>query len=91
MAKKYVYWSDLQEFGYSIKKSRPILPNRQDTDVSKDLTDSPDHKIDFGETKVVAQTNHWRKLLIIKTLLFQKHNPNLDVNGTSVPLYLFNT
>ena len=55
------------------------------------LTDNPDHKIDFGETKVMVQINHWRKLLITKTLLIQKHNLNLNVGTTSIPLYLFNT
>ena len=51
-----VYLSDLQEFNYLAKKSQPhvlTLPNRQDTDVSKHLTDNPDHKIDFDLTEVM--------------------------------------
>ena len=55
---KHVYRSDSQESSYSVKKSRPTSPNRQDTDVSKHLTDNPDHKIDFDETEIIAQTNH---------------------------------
>ena len=74
-----------------LKNHDPNSPNRQDTDVSKHLTDNPDHKIDFDKTEIMAQTNHWRKLLITKTLLIQKHNPNLNVDRTSIPLYLFNT
>ena len=66
-------------------------PNRQHTDISKHLIDNPDHKIDFNETEVMTQTNHWQKLLITETLLIQKHNPNLNINRTSTPLYLFNT
>ena len=64
---------------------------RQDTDVSKHLTDNPDHKIDFDKTEIMAQTNHWRKLLITETLLIQNDNPNLNVDRTSIPLYLFHT
>ena len=74
-----------------LKNHDPYSPNRQDTDVSKHLTDNPDHKIDFDKTEIMAQTNHWRKLLITETLLIQKHNPNLNVDRTSIPLYLFNT
>ena len=77
---KHVYWSDFQESNYSVKKSRPTSPNRQDTDVSKHLTDNPDHKIDFDKTEIMAKTNHWQKLLITETLLIQKHNPNLNVD-----------
>ena len=58
---------------------------------SKHLTENPDHKIDFDKTEIMAQTNHWGKLLITETLLIQKHNPNLNVDRTSIPLYLFNT
>ena len=55
------------------------------------LTDNPDHKIDFNKTEIIAQTNHWQKLLINETLLIQKHNPNSNVNKKSGPLDLFGT
>ena len=74
-----------------LKNHDPTSPNRQVTNVSKHLTDNPRSKIDFDETEIMAQTNHWRKLLITETLLIQKHNPNLNVDRTSIPLYLFNT
>ena len=87
---KHVYWSDFQESNYSGKKSRPHFARRQDTDVSKHLTDNPDHKIDFDKTEIMAQTNHLRKLLITETLLIQKHNPNLNVDRPSITLDLLN-
>ena len=61
---KHVYWSDFQESTVitRLKDDGPTSPNRQDTDVSKHLTNNPDHKIDFDETEIMAQTNHWRKL-----------------------------
>ena len=74
-----------------LKNHNPTTPNRQDTDVFKHLTYNPDHKIDFDDLEIMAQINHWRKLLITETLLIQKHNPNLNVDWTSIPLYLFNT
>ena len=88
---KHVYWSDFQKSNYSVKNHDPTSPNRQDTDVFKHLTDNPDHEIDFDKTEIMAQTNHWRKLLITQTLLIQKHNPNLNVDKTSILLYLFYT
>ena len=74
-----------------LKYHDPTSPYRLDTNVSKHLTDNPNQKIDFDKTEIMAQTNHWRKLFITKTLLIQKHNPNLNVDRTSKPLYLFNT
>ena len=74
-----------------LKNHDPTSPNRQDTDVFKHLTDNPNHKIDFDKTEIMAQTNHWRKLLITQTLLIQKHNPILNVDKTSILLYLFHT
>ena len=47
--------------------SRPTSPNRQDTDVSKRLTDNPDHKINFDKTEIMAEADHWRQLLITET------------------------
>ena len=61
---KRVYWSDFQESTVitRLKDDGPTSPNRQDTDVSEHLTNNPDHKIDFDETEIIAQTNHWQKL-----------------------------
>ena len=70
-----------------LKNHDPTSPNRQNTDVSKHLTDNPNHKIAVDRTEVTAQTNHGRKLLITETLLIQKHDPNLNVDRTSIPLY----
>ena len=58
-----------------LKNHDPNSPNRQDTDVYKHLTDNPDHKIDFDKTEIMAQTNHWRKLLITETLLVKNTIP----------------
>ena len=70
-----------------LKNHDPTSPDRQDADLSKHLADNPDHKIDFDESEAMAQSSHWRKLLTNETLLIQKHNPNLNVDRTSTPLY----
>jgi len=59
------------------------------TDVSNCLTINRDHKINFTETEILAQTNHWRKLLITGTLLIQKHNSDLNIDKFSTLLYYF--
>ena len=70
-----------------LKNHDPTSPNRQNTDVSKHLTDNPNHKIAFDQTEMTAHTNHGRKLLITETLLIQKHDLKLNVDRTSIPLY----
>ena len=39
----------------------------------------------------VSFINNWRKLLIKETLLIQEKQPQLNIDKTSTPLYLFNT
>jgi len=54
-----------------LKNHDPDLASRQDTDVSKHLTENPDHKTNFTETEILGLTDHRCKLLITETL---QHN-----------------
>ena len=74
-----------------LKEHCPTSNSAHETDVTNHLLENPDHKISFNETEILAQANQWRKLLIKETLLIQKYSPDLNIDKTSTPLYLFNT
>jgi len=69
----------------------PATTTSQDTDVSRHIIDNPNHQVNFDTPRILARTDHWRKLLIKETLLIQQRNPMLNSDQASVPLYLFNT
>ena len=54
------------------------LPNRE-TDVTEHLTENQDHVINFNDVIILAQSDHWRKLLITETLLIQNNCPSINV------------
>jgi len=39
----------------------------------------------------LSQASNWRKLLIKETLYMQQKQPQLNIDKSSIPLYLFNT
>ena len=63
------------------------LPN-QETDVTKYLTENENHRINFNDVDILAQSNHLRKLLIKETLLIQSNCSNINVDQSSTPLYI---
>ena len=72
-----------------LKDHNPVTSN-QHTDVTTHLLENPEHTIDFNNTKILSYANHWRKLLIKESILIQKFEPSLNIDKSSVPLYLFN-
>jgi len=62
----------------------------QETDVTRHLQNHPDHHIDFDSLQILARSNNNRKLCIKETLLIQKLQPQLNVDNSSHPIYLFN-
>ena len=74
---------------FRIKEHKPGL-FKNDTDVSEHLIENPDHRIDFNNVNSLAHSNNWRKLLIKETLLIRNQKPSLNIDQSSVTLYLFN-
>ena len=68
----------------------PSSKTPQDTDVTRHLTDNPNHAVCFNNPIILARSDHWQKLLIKKTLMIQQRNPALNSDKASIPLYLFN-
>ena len=63
----------------------------QESDVAKHLVRNPNHKINFDSFEILGHSNNGRKLLIRETLLIQKTQPQINLDGASQPIYLFNT
>ena len=51
-----------------INNHDPSSKTPQDTDVTRHLTDNPNHAICFNNPIILARSDHWRKLLIKETL-----------------------
>ena len=73
-----------------INNHDPSSKTPQDTDVTRHLTDNPNHAVCFHNPIILARSDHWRKLLIKETLMIQQRNPDLNSDKASIPLYLFN-
>ena len=73
-----------------INNHDPSSKTPQDTDVTRHLTDNPNHAVCFNNPIILARSDHWRKLLIKETLMIQQRNPDLNSDKASIPLYLFN-
>ena len=60
------------------------------TDVTKHLLDNPEHTIDFEHPEILASASNLKELMIKETILIQQHRPDINVDDSSLPLYVFN-
>ena len=70
------------------------VPNgklNQESDVAKHLVRNPNNKMNFDSPEIPGHSNNRRKLRIKETLLIQKIQPQINLDGASQPIYLFNT
>ena len=66
-------------------------PRNVKTDVTDHLSENSDQKIDFAKPKILGTVRNRTKLFILKTLSIDKLKPDIDVDQSSITLYLFNT
>ena len=69
------------------------MPNNStnnETDVSQHLKNNPDHTMNFHSPEILTHSNNIRKLRIEETLLIQNLQPQLNIDDSSNPIYLFN-
>ena len=57
-------------------------------DVTKHLLENPSHIIDFKTPEILATGRNTKDLLIKETLLIQKNSPSINIDETSIPLYM---
>ena len=77
-----------------ITRIQEYVPNgkpNQESDVAKHLVRNPNHKVNFYCPGILGHSNNCRKLRIKETLLIQKIQPQINLEGGSQPIYLFDT
>ena len=73
-----------------INDHMPKNSTNNETDVSQHLKNNPDHRMNFHSPEILAHSNNIRKLRIKETLLIQNLQPQLNIDDSSNPIYLFN-
>ena len=68
-----------------INNHDPSSKTPQDTDVTRYLTDNPNHTVCCNNLIILARSNHFRKLLIEETLMNKERNPDLNSDKASIP------
>ena len=74
-----------------IQEHVPNAKQNQESDVAKHFVRNPNHKINFNSPQILNHSNNRRKLRIKETLLIQKIQPQINLDGASQPIYLLNT
>ena len=59
-------------------------------DVAKHLLENPTHFNNFIKPKILCSVYNLKELLIKETLLIHQLQPNINVDISSFPLYVFN-
>jgi len=49
------------------------------------------HRFNFKQPEILRSTVGQKKLHLLESLLIQEHQPDLKVDGLSIPVLLFNT
>ena len=60
------------------------------SDVTKHIYENPTHTIDFDAPEILCSSFNAKELLIKETLLIQQYRPDINVDISSCPLYVFN-
>ena len=74
-----------------LNKHNPSSKKCKNTDVTNHLYKNSDHKIDFAKPKILGTARNQTKLFILETLSIDKLKPDINVDQSSITLYLFNT
>ena len=68
----------------------PAANSNQQSDVAKHLLENPTHFINFNEPEILCSAYNFKELLIKETLLIHQLQPDINVDISSFPLYVFN-
>ena len=73
-----------------LNELNPGYKKCKNTDVTNHLYENSDHKIDFAKPKILGTARNRTKLFILETLSTDKLKPDINVDQSSITLYLFN-
>ena len=68
----------------------PAANSNQQSNVAKHLLENPTHFINFNEPEILCSAYNFKELLIKETLLIHQLQPDINVDISSFPLYVFN-
>ena len=68
----------------------PAANSNQQSDVAKHLLENPTHFINFNEAESLCSVFNFKELLIKETFLIHQLQPDINVDVSSFPLYVFN-
>ena len=74
-----------------LHEHNPATSPNQHSDVIKHLLENPNHIIDFNDLEVLCSAHNTKELLIKETLLIQQYQLDINVDGSSFSLYVFNS
>jgi len=63
----------------------------QRSEVCKHLLTNPTHRFNFKQPEILRSIVGQKKLHLLESLLIQQHQPDLNIDGSSIPLLLSNT
>ena len=63
----------------------------QRSEVCKHLLANPTHRFNFKQPEILGSIICQKELHLLESLLIQQYQPDLNVDGSSIPLLLFNT
>ena len=73
-----------------LNEHNPGFKKRKNTDVANHLYQNSDHKIDFAKPKILGTAWNQTKLFILGTFSSDKLKLDINVDQSSITLYLFN-
>ena len=74
-----------------LNEHNPGSKKCKNTDVTNHLYENSDHKIDFAKPNILGTARNQTQLFILETLSIDKLKPDINVDQSSITLYLFNT
>jgi len=63
----------------------------QRSELCKHLWANPKYHFNFKQPEILESIVGPKKLYLLESLLIQQHQPDLNIDGSSIPLLLFNT
>jgi len=73
-----------------LNEHNPSAKKCKNSEVSDHLQKHSDHHIDFKNPKILGSARNRTKPLILEILKIKKLNPGINVDQSSMPLFLFN-
>ena len=74
-----------------LDEHNPKIKLNQESDVTNHLLENPSHIINFDSPDILCSSCSVNELLIKETLLIQLYQPDINIDVSSLPLFVFNS